>query len=175
MQSRDILHLFPIVAYGFGQLVVDIRRQTGYEIFPTCTWRSPACQVMLYALGRTAGGRKVTNAQAGESWHNMSRPGKWSIEGSPASLAVDFAFREQDILTWRPVPKSYWQAAPPELYAFVATRALKLGFTEAGAFWSKPDGPHLAFTPGWEYDPDGPSRRIQMATYNAGLYEKEWT
>jgi hypothetical protein len=168
MQSRDLLHLFPIVAYMVGQLVVDVRNQTGYGIFPVCTFRDDVCQDIFFAQGRTSPGRKVTKARAGESWHNMKDPAN-----RPASLAVDFAFREQDVMTWSPVPRSYWFAAPKELYVFVADRALKLGFTEIGAAWLKPDGPHLAFTPGWEYDPNGPERKIQMAEFNAGLYERE--
>jgi peptidoglycan L-alanyl-D-glutamate endopeptidase CwlK len=38
--------------------------------FLTCTFRSNDEQTSLYAIGRTKQGRKVTNAQAGQSAHN---------------------------------------------------------------------------------------------------------
>lgn len=168
MQSREIKYLFPVVAYLVGQLTTDIRRLTGYEIFGTTTWRSERIQDVRYAAGRTMPGRKITKARGGESWHNMVIAGHY-----PASLAWDFAFRKQDVGKWEPIPTTYWSDAPLELYLLVARRAIALGFTQAGAFWKKPDGPHLAYTPGYKFDPDGPVRSVQMAEYNAGLYDWE--
>lgn len=48
--------------------------------FLTCTYRSKEEQDALYAQGRSKPGKKVTNAQAGQSAHNFN-----------PSLALDFA------------------------------------------------------------------------------------
>ena len=53
------------------------------ELVVTCTWRSPAEQAQLYAQGRTAPGKIVTNAKPGQSMHNVT------LGGQPASLAID--------------------------------------------------------------------------------------
>lgn len=53
------------------------------DILITCTYRSAAEQEALYALGRTAPGRRVTNARAGQSLHNVT------LAGLPASRAFD--------------------------------------------------------------------------------------
>lgn len=42
----------------------------GIDILITSTFRDNASQNALYAQGRTKPGKKVTNAQAGKSWHN---------------------------------------------------------------------------------------------------------
>ena len=55
----------------------------GIDLLVTCTFRSHAEQAALYAQGRTAPGRIVTNAKPGQSKHNH-------LEGdTPASLAFD--------------------------------------------------------------------------------------
>ena len=41
----------------------------GIETLVTCTYRSPEEQAVLYAQGRTAPGKKVTNAAPGQSFH----------------------------------------------------------------------------------------------------------
>ena len=50
------------------------------ELVVTCTWRSPAEQAQLYAQGRTAPGKIVTNAKPGQSMHNVT------LGGQPASV-----------------------------------------------------------------------------------------
>ena len=42
----------------------------GIEVIVTSTYRDAESQSALYAKGRTAPGKKVTNAKAGQSWHN---------------------------------------------------------------------------------------------------------
>lgn len=42
----------------------------GIDILITCTYRDAEEQNRLYAIGRTAPGAKVTNAKAGQSFHN---------------------------------------------------------------------------------------------------------
>lgn len=43
----------------------------GIDIIITSTYRDHASQDALYAQGRTLPGKKVTNARAGESYHNF--------------------------------------------------------------------------------------------------------
>ena len=55
----------------------------GIDLLVTCTFRSDAEQELLYAQGRTAPGKIVTWARAGESKHNSM------LNGRPASRAID--------------------------------------------------------------------------------------
>lgn len=65
---------------------LDVRLATSYdaacarfkELYPdlaqpfiTCIYRSPVEQDLLYAIGRTVPGKKVTNAKGGQSKHNV--------------------------------------------------------------------------------------------------------
>jgi peptidoglycan L-alanyl-D-glutamate endopeptidase CwlK len=68
----------------------------GIEILVTCTYRSPVDQDKLYAQGRTAPGRIVTNARAWQSLHQYGvafdvvpmREGKpvWGTTGADGEL-----------------------------------------------------------------------------------------
>ena len=59
------------------------------EVFLTCTHRSNEEQTKLYAQGRTAPGKVVTNAKAGQSKHNKK-----------PSEAFDVAFRWNGKTDW---------------------------------------------------------------------------
>ena len=48
-------------------------RAAGIDVVVSCTFRDFAAQAELYARGRTAPGRKATNARPGLSWHNWRR------------------------------------------------------------------------------------------------------
>jgi peptidoglycan LD-endopeptidase CwlK len=58
-------------------------QRTGIDVIVTCTWRSNEEQAVLYAIGRTKPGRRVTNAKPGQSAHNDTH------EGRPWSRAFD--------------------------------------------------------------------------------------
>lgn len=45
-------------------------KDAGIDLLITSTYRDNASQDALYAQGRTTPGKKVTNAKAGQSWHN---------------------------------------------------------------------------------------------------------
>lgn len=82
MASRSMGDLHPDIrhlAYRFISTCTD----RGIDVIITCTYRDGAEQDALYAIGRTAPGRRVTNARAGQSLHNTT------IKGLPASLAFD--------------------------------------------------------------------------------------
>lgn len=77
--SRDLKDLVPIVAAKCAAFVSACKEQ-GIDILITSTLRDNESQAALYAQGRTAIGRNptiakplgdvVTNAKAGESFHN---------------------------------------------------------------------------------------------------------
>ena len=68
----------------------------GIDLLITSTYRDEEAQEALYAQGRTAPGRKVTNARAGQSFHNYRvaydvvplRNGKpvWGTTGADGEL-----------------------------------------------------------------------------------------
>lgn len=69
INSRKLSDLHPYVA-GLAQKFIAACKQEGIEILVTSTYRDGEMQNALYAKGRSAPGRKVTNARAGFSYHN---------------------------------------------------------------------------------------------------------
>jgi len=70
MASRKLEDLDVLVAAKASQLI-DLARADNIEIFVTSTLRTFEEQAELFAIGRTKLGEIVTNAKAGESWHNF--------------------------------------------------------------------------------------------------------
>ena len=95
INSREIDELNPIVAQKCRNFITDCRAQ-GIDILITSTYRDNESQDALYAQGRTTPGNKVTNAKAGQSYHNYRcafdfvplRNGKpvWSTKGMDGIL-----------------------------------------------------------------------------------------
>lgn len=69
INSRDLKDLHPKVAALAQQFIARCKAK-GIDILITSTYRDSESQNALYAQGRTKPGRVVTNAKAGESWHN---------------------------------------------------------------------------------------------------------
>ncbi|MES2787662.1 MAG: M15 family metallopeptidase [Pseudomonadota bacterium] len=69
INSRNIDDLLPIVAAKARAFVTACKAQ-GIDVLITSTLRDGEAQAALYAQGRTKPGRIVTNAKAGQSWHN---------------------------------------------------------------------------------------------------------
>ena len=69
INSRSLDELHPIVREKVECFLDECDAQ-GIDILVTSTYRDFESQDALYAQGRTAPGRKVTNARAGQSWHN---------------------------------------------------------------------------------------------------------
>ncbi len=89
MSSRNIADLRPDVQVLYNKFHDRCRRDTwllrnGISILLTCTHRSNEEQARLYAQGRTAPGRIVTNAKPGQSKHNAT-----TASGAPAAEAFD--------------------------------------------------------------------------------------
>ena len=72
MASRSLDDLVPAVKAKALAFLAKCEA-AGHDVLIYCTLRSNTEQTQLYAQGRTAPGRVVTNARAGESWHNFGR------------------------------------------------------------------------------------------------------
>ena len=89
--SRSLNDLHPKVK-AMAEKFIDSCKKEGIDILVTSTYRDAESQNELYAQGRTKPGSKVTNAKAGQSWHNYRlafdvvplRNGKpvWNTSGS---------------------------------------------------------------------------------------------
>lgn len=69
INSRKIEDLHPYVAKLAKQFVAAAKKE-GIDVLITSTYRDAESQNAIYAQGRTKPGKIVTNAKAGQSWHN---------------------------------------------------------------------------------------------------------
>ena len=72
MNSRKINDLDPEAAVICNQQLA-LCHEKGIELIVTSTWRDFEAQAALYEIGRSVQTerRVVTNARAGQSWHNF--------------------------------------------------------------------------------------------------------
>lgn len=68
INSRSLSDLNPKVAAMCSEFINRCKEQ-GIDIIITSTFRDAESQNALYAQGRTAPGKKVTNAKGGQSFH----------------------------------------------------------------------------------------------------------
>ena len=69
VSSRSLSELNPKVAAMCSEFINQCKAK-GIDVIITSTYRDAQSQDALYAQGRTAPGSKVTNAKAGQSFHN---------------------------------------------------------------------------------------------------------
>jgi peptidoglycan L-alanyl-D-glutamate endopeptidase CwlK len=69
INSRDINELLPPVKERVEKFK-HLCEENGIDLLITSTYRDNESQNALYAQGRTTPGKIVTNAKAGQSWHN---------------------------------------------------------------------------------------------------------
>lgn len=69
INSRDLKDLDPYVA-GLAKKFIAACKKEGIDLLVTSTYRDNESQTALYEQGRTKAGRIVTNAKAGQSFHN---------------------------------------------------------------------------------------------------------
>lgn len=69
INSRNINDLKPKVAAMCSEFI-NRCKDAGIDVIITSTYRDAESQNALYAQGRTIPGKKVTNAKAGQSYHN---------------------------------------------------------------------------------------------------------
>jgi peptidoglycan L-alanyl-D-glutamate endopeptidase CwlK len=80
--SRKLSDLHPDIRL-LAEKFLDEAEDEGIDVLVTCTYRSGIEQAALYAQGRTAPGKIVTNAKPGESLHNAL------LNGNPGARAFD--------------------------------------------------------------------------------------
>ena len=69
INSRKLEDLLPPVKVRVEEFLASAKL-AGIDLLVTSTYRDNASQDELYAQGRTKPGKIVTNAKAGQSWHN---------------------------------------------------------------------------------------------------------
>lgn len=124
INSRDINQLNPKVAKLCNQLIEKCKLE-GIDVLITSTYRDAESQNALYAQGRTKLGRKVTNAKAGQSFHN------WRC-------AFDFV----------PIVNGKAQWYDLDTFTKVGIIGEKLGLTWAGRWKSMIELAHFQYTNG---------------------------
>lgn len=103
-------------------------KNLGIDVLVTCTYRSNEEQKQLYAQGRTAPGKIVTNALPGESKHNNMEG------GDPASLAFDVV----PLINGKPV----WDASNP-VWKILGGIGKSVGLNWAGDWKRFREYPHF--------------------------------
>ncbi len=86
INSRDIKDLHPKVQELCNKFIAKCK-ESGIDVMITSTYRDGESQNDLYAQGRTSPGKIVTNAKAGQSFHNYK-------------LAFDFAPLKNGKIDW---------------------------------------------------------------------------
>jgi peptidoglycan L-alanyl-D-glutamate endopeptidase CwlK len=129
--SRRLDDLHPQVRIMARQLL-QRASCAGIPLTVTFTSRSLQTQAALYAQGRTAPGRIITNARAGHSYHNYG-------------LALDVVPTELLALPrWGDTPDH--QARTDELWGEVGAIGRSIGFRWGGDFTRFTDRPHFEWS-----------------------------
>lgn len=137
-ETRDMAHADPELKKRYTLLKAEFERETGHQLFETCTWRSAHRQNALYRIGRSGikGETRVTNIDGINirSRHNVY-----------PSQAVDVAVDSDP----GPGKVVVWDLAA---YAPLGPLAIKHGLIWGGSWASFNDSPHLELPPGFEGD-----------------------
>lgn len=124
VNSRSLDDLYPLVK-RLAEEFIAACADAGIDVLITSTYRDAECQAALYAEGRTAPGRRVTNARPGESFHN------WRC-------AFDFA----PLVNGKP----RWDDL--DLFRRCGEIAESVGLEWAGRWHSNPELAHCQYTGG---------------------------
>lgn len=122
-----------------AKAIIDDMLMLGHEVRIVEGYRTKERQEALYAQGRTAPGRIVTNARAGESLHNYG-------------VAVDFVFRKEGY------------DASKELWETLGAIGEQHGFRWGGRWQEFIDLPHFELTLDYDLD-DFKANRINWSRY----------
>ena len=125
INSRDIDELNP-QTQALCRAFLSAAEAAGYRVLITSTFRDAESQTALYAQGRTKPGGKVTNAKAGQSWHNFR-------------CAFDFCpLTEGGAADWN----------NSQAFSALGSIGQSVGLEWGGAWVSFKDTPHLQYTGG---------------------------
>ena len=139
INSRDIKELHPKVQ-ALAKIFLFKCESEGIDLLVTSTYRDNESQNALYSQGRTSPGKKVTNAKAGQSWHNYRlafdivpmRNGKpvWGTTGEDGKLwAKVGAIGESVGLEWAGRWKTFKEMAHFQYTAGLTLKDLQAGKT----------------------------------------------
>lgn len=121
--------LEPEMKLKVAALLIAAQTATGVKWVVTAGRRTMAEQAAIFAQGRTAPGKVVSNARPGSSAHNYG-------------LAADLAPLKKDGSIWWEAPRKIWQQ--------MADEAVKLGLTSGFYFKTIFDAPHVE-DPSWKH------------------------
>lgn len=133
MASRSLGDLHPLFRPHAAALLAQAAA-ADIPLTVTCTLRSMAEQASLYAQGRTAPGRIVTNARPGYSFHNFGL----AIDVVPNSLI--------GLPQWGDAPDH--RVAADALWRRLGAIGRGLGLNWGGDFASLADRPHFQWSNG---------------------------
>lgn len=126
INSRNIDDLLPRTAAKCREFIARCDA-IGIDVIITSTYRDIASQNALYAQGRTAPGRKVTNVAGGDSFHNHR-------------VAFDFVPVENGKAVWN----------DDALWARCGAIAAQVGLEWGGSWTRFVDKPHCQDTGGYK-------------------------
>lgn len=129
--SRNTKDLHPRLQAIFVRFDIAMHK-AGIDYIVTCTYRNGIDQDALYAQGRTAPGKMVTNARAGESRHNHV-----GADFKPAALAFDICIMNHG--------KCDWDIANPN-WKNAGKIGKSVGLEWAGDWQSFKEYPHFQIT-----------------------------
>lgn len=144
INSRNLNDLHPRVR-AMAERFLGKCDDAGIDILVTSTYRDHESQAALYAQGRTAPGRKVTNAKPGESWHN------WRV-------AFDFV----PMINGKPVWST--DGADWKLWETVGVIGESVGLEWAGRWKKFREFAHFQFTDGLKLADFQAGKTIRAAT-----------
>jgi peptidoglycan LD-endopeptidase CwlK len=139
INSRDINDLLPEVTAMANKFIAACRER-GIDVLITSTYRNFASQDLLYAQGRTAPGNIVTNAKAGQSFHNYR-------------CALDFAPLKNGKIDWN----------DSRTFTLCGEIAEQVGFEWAGRWKSFKELAHIQYTAGLTLADLRAGKSIQVA------------
>lgn len=125
--NRSIELLEPVTQEKVRRLIAAAAA-VGMEVYVVTAYRTYDEQDKLFAQGRTTPGNKVTNAEAGQSWHNFAR-------------AVDLAFED---VYGKPV----WDEAQKGDWQLLGLMGERMGLTWGGRIEGLGDYGHFAWQGG---------------------------
>lgn len=128
INSRKLEDLHPLVQ-AKARLMIEKCRQAGIDLLVTSTYRDLASQDALYAQGRTVPGNRVTNAMAGQSFHNYR-----------------VAFDVVPLVNGKPCWAT--DGASGQMWKQVGAIGKSCGLQWAGDWKTFPEFPHFQYTAG---------------------------
>jgi len=133
INSRNVDDLLPEVKEMVNAFIA-LCKKNGIDIIITSTYRDNESQTALYNQGRTTKGAKVTNAKAGESYHNYRCAADFApvVNGKinwndTATFTKCGKFAEQCGLEWAGRWKSFPELAHVQFTGGLSIKDLKAG------------------------------------------------